>query len=369
MPRERLSINRGYPSRWRVINGRFYYAVPKGMEHAWDGKQLFKLGDTLTEAYKEWAARLEHQDEIFTIGQLLDRYSLEVIPTKKITTQASNQSALPHLRQAFGHMNLADLEPHMVYKYVDHRSKKVRRDDGKVIGGKVAAHREVEVLSHAFTKAVEWGIVKRHPFKNEVRLEGEKPRDRYIEDWEILEMLSLPSFQKKGSVHAIQSYIRIKMMTGMARSDLLRVMMTDMKDDGIHIQRRKTETTTGKRTVYEWTPELRAAVDLAIKSRPAVSPYLFCKRDGHGYYDEKTGRADGWDSMWGRFVQRVLAETQVSHPFTEHDLRAKCASDAPSLEHARALLSHADSRTTERIYRRKAERVTPLSLPKKQATS
>lgn len=31
-----------------------------------------------------------------------------------------------------------------------------------------------------------------------------------------------------------------------------------------------------------------------------------------------------------------------------------------SLEHARALLAHADSRLTERVYRRKPERVKPL---------
>jgi len=50
----------------------------------------------------------------------------------------------------------------------------------------------------------------------------------------------------------------------------------------------------------------------------------------------------------------------VTERFTEHDLRAKCASDAATLEHARALLSHADARTTEAVYRRKPERVKPL---------
>jgi integrase len=61
-----------------------------------------------------------------------------------------------------------------------------------------------------------------------------------------------------------------------------------------------------------------------------------------------------------RKLDRVLKETKVSDRFTEHDLRAKCASDADTLEHARALLSHADARTTEAIYRRKPERVKPL---------
>jgi integrase len=64
--------------------------------------------------------------------------------------------------------------------------------------------------------------------------------------------------------------------------------------------------------------------------------------------------------MWQDFMARVLKETKVTERFPEHDLRAKCASDAGSLEHTRALLSHADGRLTERIYRRKPERVKPI---------
>ena len=65
--------------------------------------------------------------------------------------------------------------------------------------------------------------------------------------------------------------------------------------------------------------------------------------------------------MWQNFMKRVMAETKIEEHFTQHDLRAKCASDAKTLEHARALLSHADSRTTKRVYRRKPERVEALN--------
>lgn len=92
---------------------------------------------------------------------------------------------------------------------------------------------------------------------------------------------------------------------------------------------------------------------------PHLSSF-FCNRIGSGYFNEENGRAGGWESMWRGFITRVLKETQVKIPFTEHDLRAKCASDAPSLEHAKALLSHADSKVTDRVYRRKPERITPL---------
>ena len=45
--------------------------------------------------------------------------------------------------------------------------------------------------------------------------------------------------------------------------------------------------------------------------------------------------------------------SRITEHFTEHDLRAKAGSDAESLERARALLPHADSRTTAAIHRRK----------------
>jgi integrase len=61
--------------------------------------------------------------------------------------------------------------------------------------------------------------------------------------------------------------------------------------------------------------------------------------------------------MWQRFMTRVLKETKVREKSTEYDLRAKYASDAQSLEHARSLLVHADSRITERVYRGKTEHV------------
>lgn len=327
----------------------------------WDGKKMFRLGDKINEAYTVWADRLGSVEDAKTIGQLLDRYALQVIPTKSAASQTSNRNQMLHLRAVFAGMPLLPFAPKLVYQYVDKRSiKKKDPETGKITGGKIAAHREMELLSHAYTKAVEWGYIDCHPFKSEVRLEGEAPRDRYVEDWEVLEVLSLPAVRKEGSVLLCQAYVRIKLLTGMAQGDLLRLRTDEhIKEDGIHIQRHKTRNSTGKRTIYEWSPELRASVDMALQARPvASSVYLFCNRDGAGYVDEVLGRASGWKSMWQRFMKRVLTETKITTSFTEHDLRAKVASDAKSLEQARALLAHADSRTTDKIYRRKAERVS-----------
>jgi len=161
-------------------------------------------------------------------------------------------------------------------------------------------------------------------------------------------------------VLAVRAYIKLKLLTGLRRSDLLRLRATDLKEDGIHVQPGKTAGTTGKRLIIEWITELRQAVDEAQDVRPVhIAPWVFCNCSG-ACYVKPDGSANGWDSMWRRFMDRVLAETKVSERFTEHDLRAKCASDAESLEHAQRLLAHADSATTNRIYRRKPERVKPL---------
>lgn len=348
MPKPRKQENRGLPTRWRIMHGAFYYRVPPGMEASWDGKKQFRLGKTLPDAYRVWADRIATLDDAKTIGELLDRYALQVVPKKEITTQTHNAVAIKKLRSVLGGMPLLSIKPRHIYQYVDKRV------------AKTAAKREIEVLSHAYTKAVEWGYLDRHPFKREIRLEGSGPRTRYIEDWEIVECLSLESRRKAGSVLAIQAYIRIKLLTGLRRGDLLRLTMSDLQDDGIHVTPGKTEHTTGKRLIYEWTDELRSAVVMAKSSRPvSIAPWLFCNRRGECYFNEG-GRAGGWDTMWRNFMERVLKETKVKEHFTEHDLRAKCASDAETLEHAQALLAHADGKVTERIYRRKPERVRPL---------
>jgi integrase len=100
---------------------------------------------------------------------------------------------------------------------------------------------------------------------------------------------------------------------------------------------------------------------MAIAARPLdIAPWLFCTKTGEGYFDEVTGKPHGWNSMWKRFMKRLLTETKITHRFTEHDLRAKCASDAETLGRAQQLLGHADSKITKRVYRRRPEIVKPL---------
>jgi len=344
VPKKRLSKNTGLPKRWAQKHGAYYYYIPPGLEHLWDGKTMFRLGKTLPEAYTEYAKRMQEHNEGKTVGEAIDRYMLQVAPAKAPKTHKENTKQAEKIRAVFGHMRFFEVKPKHIYGYVEARD------------AKVAAKREVALFSHVCTKAVEWGYIDKHPFKGEVRLETEKPRTRYVEDFEIVECLSLPAMQKRGSVSAIQAYIKIKLITGLRRSDLLRLRVENFREDGLHINTGKT----GKSIIYAWSDELRNAVHAAKSARPVdISPHLFCNRRGQCYIKDN-GTASGWDSMWQRFMKRVLKETKVTERFTEHDLRAKCASDAETLEHARQLLAHADSKITNKVYRRKPEIVRPL---------
>lgn len=350
MPKARRKENKGLPARWTFHHDAYYYYVPKGQEAHWEGKKKYKLGDSLPEAYAKFAEMVDVNKNVRTIGQLLDRYLLEVVPTKAAATQVGNRAFIKKLREVFADVDITTLAPRNVYQYVSGRS------------AKVSAHREIEILSHAYTKAVEWGLIDRHPFKGEVRLEGEAARDRYVEDWEVIEFFKLTSKRKKGSVHMLQAYVKIKLLTGMARGDLLRLKpAVHFTDEGIDVTRHKTKNKAPERRIYTWTEALRDAVNEAIAARPVdISPYLFCNDKGECYINEETGEPPGFKSMWQRYMARVLKETDLKEPFTEHDLRAKVGSDAESLERAMLLLSHADPRTTKRVYRRKAVKVSPM---------
>ena len=70
---------------------------------------------------------------------------------------------------------------------------------------------------------------------------------------------------------------------------------------------------------------------------------------------------DGFASVWRRKIDVAILDTDnlLTERFQFRDLRAKSASD-DGLEAASARLGHTNTAITERIYRRKPARVSPL---------
>jgi len=353
-PKKRNKENNPLPKGWRFRYGTYWYRVPPGLEREWDNKKEFRLGKSLAEAYKVWAERIQPDTSALNnMRKIFDRYALEVIPEKAAKTQESNLISLKKLRPVFDVMQPQDIKPVYAYQYYDSKSKK---------HGNTAAKHDIQLLRHVLTKCVQWGLIDVNPLMGQIRLEGSKPRTRLVEDWEITECLNLKPKIKSRAVVLAKLYIQLKLMTGLSRIDLLQLKLSDLKEDGIHYQRQKTKNTTGKRIIVEWTDELKELIDEIKKLAPyrIGDVYLFVTRKGKPYFDPETMKCNAFDSLWQRFMKRVMELTKVTERFHEHDLRAKAASDSETLEEASKLLGHSSTEITNRVYRRKPTTVTPL---------
>lgn len=329
-----------YPKRWTQSHGAFYYVVPPGMEDRFEGKKWFRLGATLSEAYAKWAELIYDGDQkLHKMSLVIDRYMAEISTTKGIATQRNEQIYAIKLRLAFGHMTPAKITPQHIYQYMD-----VRRETP------VAANREVALLSNMFTKAIRWGAVKENPcIGKKVERNREKSRERYVTDTEF------QIFYEKYAGPFLQPYLNLKYLIGARKSDLLRIQLSDISEDGIRVRSGKT----GKKILYTWTDDLRDAVDQAKSIKRKVgSIYLFSTRDGKCYWNEENRTTSGFDSIWQR---RINKWEKDGYPrFTEHDFRAKTASDTDE-RHAQDLMQHSDLALTKKVYRRKESVVSPIN--------
>jgi integrase len=318
------------PSRWALKHGAYYYRVPPGLEPEWDDKKWFLLGKTLAEAYATWYTRVQVEDGApSTIGVAMDRYCSEVLPSKAPKTQSEYLKAINRLRGVFGQMSPKALKPRHVYQYMDKRPP-------------TAGNREKATLSAIMTACVRWGALDRNIVR-EVKRNVERPRDRYVTDEEVEAFLS-----HCGSL--LKAYVDLKLLTGLRQGQILNLKLSDWDGERLTVPAAK-----GGRTVVYSGDGLKGAVEdsFAIrKGRALRSLYIFSTRTGQHY------SGDGFRSIWQRAMHKYIAAG--NERFTDHDLRAKVASDSASLSDAQNRLGHQSSQLTQRVYRRKPSEVSVL---------
>lgn len=323
MGRRRKS-NSHLPERVYQHHGAYFYVDRSGKWH--------RLGKSLADAYRVLADFVDG-GACGTIGDLLDRYLVEVIPTKAPRTQRDNSYEMKPVRAVFGKMDPRQFKARHGYAYFNERKKTSLKRAGA----------ELALLSHVFTKAVEWGIVDENPCKH-IRKERPKPRCRYVTGTEYAAAYSkMPPM--------LQCAMDLAVLTGLRPGDLLSLERGNVTDDGILIRTAKT----GKGLLIEWSEELHGVVDRALRLPPRFRQAIICNRQGGAY------TVDGFASVWRRKIRKAIAdpENALEVPFQFRDLRAKSASD-DSPAAATARLGHSNAAITERVYRRRPTVVRPL---------
>ncbi len=346
---ERKRQNSQLPKYWRLKNGTYMYRVPPALRDKHGGKTEISLGQTLAAAYQKFATFYIVEEKSTKMSDLLDRYRIEVVPAHiSANTRTSKERSLVRLRSVLGANPIDLITPQVIYQYRD----KISRDRSKK-----QANLDLEVLSHCFTKAIEWGVVSDHPMTNKKVVKFSLPgRDRYVEDWELQAWATVAN-------PFLVVYVVLKGVTGLRQQDLLTLRHDNISDTELA----SVNIKTGKKLrfpLYDSSGEpttVKAALDIVkgfySKTRP--SPWVFQTRAGRCYYNMETRKASGFQSIWQRSMKKAIEMTDLQVKFTEHDLRAKVGSDIDSLVDAQGLLAHASATTTERHYRLRGALVKP----------
>lgn len=326
--------------RWRLIRGVIYYDVPKGKEHLWDGKQSFRLGRTLNEAWGTWNERTMEVVEdapAHTMNQLFTEWYRDYVCAELADSTAETYAHyLKSLRKAFGDMHPAEVTLQHAHQY-----RKFRLDQGK----KVAGNRELSALSSCMRFAVDVGYITDNP------LEGKLSRKRGV--FKEQKRTRVPSLDELVAFCAIEprlaGWVALKRISGMRQSQMLAINLTeqwDAKAGELHPKTFKG----GQDTIYHG--ESLAYVVKAILDGRLPRGALFLDSTGQPL---KRHQLTG---MWTRAMRRYVAAG--GEKFNEHDIRKHVAGQAVSLEHAQRLLSHTEPKTTRQVYRLGAERVEVL---------
>jgi integrase len=135
---------------------------------------------------------------------------------KKASTYVRDLSTVRTLDEEFGSKNIQDITTWQIEKYKAARKEKLKP---------ASVNREMAVLKHIFSKAIEWGKIKENPSRKVKKLWGEVKRVRFLMPDQVQTLLSNCQDRIKGVV-------TVAVHTGMRRGEIL-----GLKRDQINLER------------------------------------------------------------------------------------------------------------------------------------
>ena len=318
---------KGLPIKVTWKNGAHYYTprIEGKLKYIWLGRSPNPNLMSAESALAWRSLSMGACDTSNSMGEVFDHYERVDLPKLGKKTQKDYRLALKNLRAVFSHMRADAIKPSHIYKYQEMRSQ----------GADVAPNREVSVLSGCFVRAIRKGWVDNNPCKLVKRL-SEKPRDRYIEDWEFRAVYSIANI-------TVKCAMMIAYQSTQRRGDILKIKKkTDLTPEGIYVKQGKR----GKKILIKWNAALRKAVDDLINFRSHLnSEYLFVSRSGEKMTE------DGFSTLWQKTINKALKLKLIEERFTFHDFKAKSVSDDKG-KHKSKRSGHTSEAFTDRTYDR-----------------
>lgn len=365
------------PTRWTNL--------PKGMRARPRGKLIhyyldtgqkprkeIPLGSDYVAAVAKWAELTSAKKPAAAVGTFaaaVERYWLEVIPTKAPRTQQDNEDEKVWLLKFFNEppAPLDAIKPLHIRQYLDWSAKRAREaaiarnaervKQGKTptkVGptfGQVRANREKALFSHIFNFAREKGLTDAPNPCQGVKGFREVGRDVYVSD-DLLNAV----LDKAGK--PLEFALRLAHLTGQRPGDVLRMQETDIDSGVLRISQGKTKAKL--RIVIEGELMALLAAMAAYKVEVREEGTV---RHLSLLVDER-GRKLTAAVLRNRFDDARDAAGVPKAQFQFRDMRAKAATeldDVDGTKAAQALLGHTTETMTANYIRHKVgKKVRPL---------
>lgn len=308
-----------------LFRHRRQFRARRSHDHPW-----VYFGTDYPEALKAFGAWKARGGERDTIAWLLDTFTGIACIAKVKGGQMAPRTARDYakdsvlLKESFGHLEIAHLEPHHIVTYRDARAETAPRH----------VHNELACLSAAMTYAVELGRIARNPCL-EVRRPRKQRRERLITHDEYLEVYGV-------SIASVRRAMVLALRTLAIPADLLALGPRNLvrQPDGTRVLRFQRGK-TGVWVEVKVQGELAQLVDEALAA-PVVRATFVHTASGDPY------TRDGIGAMFRRYCDKKHANVA---DFGLRDLRAKGATDmyraGMPIRHIQRLLGHKSVLTTE----------------------
>ena len=211
---------------------------------------------------------------------------------KKPSTYSRELSTVRNLNKEFETKNIQEITTWQIEKYKAKRKEEVKP---------ASVNRELALLKHLYSKAIEWGKVKENPTKKVKLLKGEVKRVRFLMPEEIQRLLS-------NCPDRLKPILIVAVHTGMRKGEI-----ESLQWDQVNFEQGIITLMDTKNHERADIP-INETVKATLRGIERIGPYFFSGENGKLY---STLRLD---------FEKACKETGISD-FRFHDLRHTFASN------------------------------------------
>ncbi|MBN2379042.1 site-specific integrase [candidate division WOR-3 bacterium] len=283
--------------RWYVrftLNGKSRMISTRETDYSHALQKLGKIVDNV--AFND--ALSINDKRVTTFSGLKSEYVPYAKDNKATSTSEREKYTMRTLSRAFGSRKLKEITVHEIERFMQRRRKDVKPE---------SVNRELALLRHMLTKAVDWGYLKENPGKKVRPFKESSGRIRFLTDCERERLLDACKQSKNTLLYPI---VLTALSTGMRKGEMQRLTWDDVNlPKGIITVK---ETKNNEIRHIPISKDLLPVLHGLHIERPH-SRYVFSRPDGQAY------------GNWRRSFENACRQAGVEN-FRFHDLRHTFAS-------------------------------------------